>query len=740
MAPRSQNYAFLFLALFIVIFGTSLAQVPADQPTAGKRLPALMTSTEYVSLSSDRAIMEVSKEHLETWLHEPNAEIRSTLFLPDYSAYDLRFIAQSIFEPGCKVYCVNGEETSEFTASFGRQFSLWDGDQFKGNFSIFDKEIYGIMYDSPGLSVSFLPQSGRDQNTILCSIQLEYSENISMVSGNCHTDDHLDHIDLKTDLQYRSKASCKRVPISLRADYDLFLKFNRDTQRVVNYLISAFNGVHSLYKKEDIVISLAEIFIHTSEDNFRHVSASEELNAFRTRYRTFAGNVHYLISGFTKNGTAPLGGVAYINTICVKNYAYAYANVNGSFASVPAYSWDILVLTHELGHILGSRHTHACVWGPNKNQAIDNCAQLEGKCSPPPTPSKGTIMSYCHTKGQPGIDFNLGFGPEPGDLIRNTVQSASCLPTYIPSNRTLNQKECTIQANVECSDGSYSHYYFDNHTIDPKDDILILSIFKNGQDIGQISDGSLKVFQSTTASWGSKKGTLITAEHNKNKVPLVVMNKYWNIQSNKKTNGEIRIKMYYGEPDIADLKGSVPNLSDKMFVGFQILPPGNPDPQTNHAHTTPALFKEFVYSSTPAAGKFVIQNEGTNQFSLELTTRDLAGGGIGIYQTGRSGMAGGGGPEDKQSKVSSRNSNTPLFTAAPNPAQGFVVLQGHAPTETAAFIEIIDLQGKIISECTILLGTGFWQKELDLMDIPSGIYCLKLTINSETESKRLIIE
>jgi len=36
-------------------------------------------------------------------------------------------------------------------------------------------------------------------------------------------------------------------------------------------------------------------------------------------------------------------------------------------------------------------------------------------------------MSYCHLLNDVGIDFNLGFGPQPGDLIRSVVNSASCL-------------------------------------------------------------------------------------------------------------------------------------------------------------------------------------------------------------------------------------------------------------------------------------------------------------------------
>lgn len=38
----------------------------------------------------------------------------------------------------------------------------------------------------------------------------------------------------------------------------------------------------------------------------------------------------------------------------------------------------------------------------------------------------GTIMSYCHNDPV-GVNFNLGFGPQPGNVIRNTVANAACL-------------------------------------------------------------------------------------------------------------------------------------------------------------------------------------------------------------------------------------------------------------------------------------------------------------------------
>ena len=86
-----------------------------------------------------------------------------------------------------------------------------------------------------------------------------------------------------------------------------------------------------------------------------------------------------------------------------------------------------MVVAHELGHLFGSHHTHACRWNGN-NTAIDGCAGfVEGNCGNPGNPSGGgTIMSYCHIRNI-GINFSRGFGPQPGNVIRNNVANASCV-------------------------------------------------------------------------------------------------------------------------------------------------------------------------------------------------------------------------------------------------------------------------------------------------------------------------
>ncbi|MBC7774980.1 MAG: fibronectin type III domain-containing protein [Phycisphaerae bacterium] len=215
---------------------------------------------------------------------------------------------------------------------------------------------------------------------------------------------------------------CKTVQIYFECDYKLYTDKGSNTTTVSNYVTSLFNQIATLYANENVGVVISQIYVWTSSDPYvGYNSTSAVLNAFRqTRGTTFNGNLAHLLS------TRSLGGgIAYVDVICVKQYAFGVSAITTSFQNVPTYSWTVEVVTHELGHNLGSWHTHSCNWPTG---ALDNCVNPEGSCSPGPAPvNGGTIMSYCHLTGY-GINFNKGFGATPGARIRDKVSSSACVP------------------------------------------------------------------------------------------------------------------------------------------------------------------------------------------------------------------------------------------------------------------------------------------------------------------------
>lgn len=229
----------------------------------------------------------------------------------------------------------------------------------------------------------------------------------------------------------RTALSTRCVTVYFEIDYDLFLANDSNTTTTGNWMTSVFNNVSTLYANDGITVSLRSTFIWTEDDPYEGDSSGDYLYQFNAVRPVFDGDVGQLL-GIDPGG---LGGVAVtIDGLCSASN-FSYSDVNFSFSTVPTFSWTVEVITHELGHLLGSQHTHACAWNDN-NTSIDGCGTQagysEGSCAIGPIPSstvKGTIMSYCHLISGVGINFANGFGPQPAARILNAVDTSSCLST-----------------------------------------------------------------------------------------------------------------------------------------------------------------------------------------------------------------------------------------------------------------------------------------------------------------------
>lgn len=218
--------------------------------------------------------------------------------------------------------------------------------------------------------------------------------------------------------------------IYFEMDYDLYQSNNSSISECNVWMSSVFNNVQTLYANDNINVAFNSLFVWTSQDPYDGTSSFENLNLFHQTRPVFNGDLGQLVGidgGF--------GGVATaINGLCSENN-FSYSDVYHDFNTVPTFSWTVQVITHELGHLLGSPHTHGCYWNGN-NTSIDGCGPTanvqytEGSCATGPIPSgqtKGTIMSYCHLIQGVGISFNNGFGPQPAARIFQSVNAATCL-------------------------------------------------------------------------------------------------------------------------------------------------------------------------------------------------------------------------------------------------------------------------------------------------------------------------
>lgn len=225
--------------------------------------------------------------------------------------------------------------------------------------------------------------------------------------------------ELTDNLETRTTGDC--VKIYFEVDNDIFVQ-KGGTAATTAYVTGLFNQVAALYAAESVNLVISEIYVWTTTSPYQGTSSYNLLTQFQSTRTSFNGNLAQLLSYKAS------GGIAVLNGLChpYSNARMSFASIATAYSTVPTYSWTVMVVTHELGHLLGSHHTHACVWNGN-NTAIDGCAgATEGGCANPGIPSGGgTIMSYCHLTST-GINLTKGFGPQPGAVIRNRVAASTC--------------------------------------------------------------------------------------------------------------------------------------------------------------------------------------------------------------------------------------------------------------------------------------------------------------------------
>ena len=370
-----------------------------------------------INLASVNEIVENKPEYIELEIPYNNSSVTVLLYKVELFAADFHVdtdkVANVSYEKG--VYyrgIVKGNQTSVASINFFKN-------EFNGIVSSSDLSNLVIgKLDKPNNTLEYIVYADKDlkiSNDFQCAVKDEKTEHsvINNQDGN------------------RDISSTKCVTMYFELDFNLFTSNGSNITTTTNWLTSVFNNVQTLYTNDGITISLKSMFIWTTQDPYTGSTSSDYLFQFNSIRPVFDGDVGQLL-GIDPGG---LGGVAVgINGIC-SQYNFSYSDVSFSFNTVPTYSFTILVIAHEFGHLLGSRHTHSCSWNGN-NTAIDGCGQQagfpEGNCATGPIPSstvKGTIMSYCHLVSGVGINFNNGFGPQPTARILNSVNSGQCLST-----------------------------------------------------------------------------------------------------------------------------------------------------------------------------------------------------------------------------------------------------------------------------------------------------------------------
>lgn len=347
----------------------------------------------------------------------------------------LELIPMNIFGVGYKVINANNETKSGVRGVYYKGIVANDNNSIV-SISIIDGELSGIVATNDG---NFVVGKLKDAKNYIY-----YNANELLGKPNFVCDFNDDGLKQMISNEVQSTAAlanvaCRAVGIYFEADNAIYKAQGSNMTTATNFVNSLFSQIAALYSNEGIEIQISQLKIWDTADPYvSATSTSAMLSAFSTQVgSTFTGDLAHLISGRSLGG-----GVAYLDVLCNKGKGIS-ANISSNVVNIPTYSWNVEVVTHEMGHNFGSPHTHSCSW---PGGAIDNCGPTagytEGSCTLPAAPTNGgTIMSYCHLVGGIGINFNNGFGLLPGNLIRSRTQScmgSAVAPTNINTLQAYN--------------------------------------------------------------------------------------------------------------------------------------------------------------------------------------------------------------------------------------------------------------------------------------------------------------
>ncbi len=370
----------------------------------------------------ERATMVTVRQKMSANIRRDLPELLDLTIPVEDTVLTLELFQQDPLSDGYRAVSSDGRVSEERGAHYR---GILQGDvQSIASISVFDGEVVGVISSERYGNIVVGRWAPESTDHIIYKDRDLKIENMF----NCHTPDEPQMQDVQEEAtkQFDRSAAANCVQVYFETSYSLFQN-KGSFSNVQSYVQGLFNVVSTIYSNDNMNVEISEIFVWTSSDPFNHSSSSTAMSSFQNTRPNFNGTLGHLLD-LSGNGN---GGLAWVGVLCSSSSNYAYSDIGTSYASFPTYSWTVNVVAHEMGHNYGSPHTHACRWGPQGNAALDDCATTEGGCAPGPDPgaAKGTIMSYCHLGGNPGISFNNGFGPEPGQLMRDRAASASCLPT-----------------------------------------------------------------------------------------------------------------------------------------------------------------------------------------------------------------------------------------------------------------------------------------------------------------------
>lgn len=179
--------------------------------------------------------------------------------------------------------------------------------------------------------------------------------------------------------------------VGVDVDHRLYKAFGGDVAEIRRYVYLTLAQSSAIFERElNVKLTVATIKIWDTPDPYTTkndiaIHLGDMAKWWSQNQKAVARD---FIIGYTTKADPLASGMAYLG-----HNGFSDGMVIGY--NQPGANDRVGTITHEIGHVMGSPHTHNCHWpgGP-----IDRCGQAEGPCYDGlQTARIGTIMSYCHT-------------------------------------------------------------------------------------------------------------------------------------------------------------------------------------------------------------------------------------------------------------------------------------------------------------------------------------------------------
>lgn len=238
------------------------------------------------------------------------------------------------------------------------------------------------------------------------------------------------------DVTAGSTRTMRRGKLALETDYQFFQIFGNVAvaEAYVTALLTAANFRFRKQLNTDVRVNY--IGFHTTPNDPWLTQDQPGAICFDTLYEfqaawgfggaPVAADFHMIMSGVDLSC-----GVAFLEGLCSPDESFSLMSRMDGLTSFPVsaspLNWDFVWTCHELGHNIGSVHSHEYC------PPLDECSpagyfgpcQDEMACT-----NQGTLMSYCHVCPGGMANFTTWYHPVAADVMRAAVE-ASCFRTVV---------------------------------------------------------------------------------------------------------------------------------------------------------------------------------------------------------------------------------------------------------------------------------------------------------------------